>query len=79
MIENHLSGIKYQVSSIKYHILSIEYQVPSIKYEVSMIRVQVEAGESKLLLFETFSLVCFLTRVIVRGARAPKNPYGGGG
>ena len=59
MIENHLSGIKYQVSSIKYHILSIKYQVPSIKYKVSMIRVQVEAGESKLLLFETFSLVFF--------------------
>ena len=61
MIENHLSGIKYQVSSIKYHVLSIKYQVSSIKYDVSMIRVQVEAGESKLLLFETFSLVFFFS------------------
>ena len=59
MIEYHLSGIKYQVSSIK--------------YQVSRIRVQVEAGKSKLLLFETFSLVCFFTRVIPREARAPKN------
>ena len=79
MIENHLSGIKYQVSSIKYqvssikyHVLSIKYQVSSIKYQVSMIRVQVEAGESKLLLFETFSLVFFFPRPIPRGARAPK-------
>ena len=36
-------------------------------------RVQVEAGESKLLLFETFSWIFFFTRAIHRGARAPKN------
>ena len=35
--------------------------------------MQVEAGESKLLLFETFSLIFFFfTRASYRGARAPK-------
>ena len=43
---------------------------------LSGIRVQVEAGESKLLLFETFSLFYFFfTGAIPRGARAPKNKY----
>ena len=44
---------------------------------ISTIRVQVKTGESKLLLFETFSLFFyynfFSTRAISRGARAPKN------
>ena len=44
---------------------------------LSQTKVQVEARESKLLLFETFSLFFFLllffTRAITRGARAPKN------
>ena len=35
--------------------------------------MQVGAGEGKLLLSETFSLVFFFTRAIPRGARAPKN------
>ena len=37
--------------------------------------MQVEAGESKLLLFETFWFfsIFFFTRAISRGARAPKN------
>ena len=38
---------------------------------LSSIRVLVEAGESKLLLFETFPLLLFFS-FIYRGARAPK-------
>ena len=41
---------------------------------LSLTRVQVEEGESKLLLFETFFPLCFsFTDKIYRGARAPKN------
>ena len=40
-------------------------------YKISSIRGQVEAGESKLLLFETFPLFDFFTRASSR-ARAPK-------
>ena len=36
-------------------------------------RVQVEAGESKLLLLETFSFFFFFTLASSREARAPKN------
>ena len=36
-------------------------------------RVQLEAEESKLLLFETFWFTIFLSRTSYRGARAPKN------
>ena len=48
-------------------------------YQVSSIRMQVEAGESKLLLFQNFFLIflfflfLFFTRASSRGARAPKN------
>ena len=46
-------------------------------YQVSSIMVQVEAGDSKLLLFETFLLfliiLFLLSRTSYRGARAPKN------
>ena len=37
--------------------------------------VQVEAGESKLLLFQNFFVLFFFTRAIPRGARAPKNTH----
>ena len=36
--------------------------------------VQGDARDSKLLLFETFSLIFLFTRASPRGARAPKNP-----
>ena len=35
--------------------------------------VQAKAGESNILLFETFSLSLFFTHAIPRGAHAPKN------
>ena len=42
---------------------------------LSLARVQVEAGESKLLLFGNFSVPLFFTRASYRGACAPKNVY----
>ena len=42
---------------------------------LSWTRVQVEAGESKFLLFETFSLFFIFTCTSCRGARAPKNQW----
>ena len=39
---------------------------------LSQTRIQVKAGESKSLLFETFSFLYFFSQTIPRGARAPK-------
>ena len=46
--------------------------IPRYPFQVSSIRLEVEAGESKLLLFETFWLPFFLSDTIYKGAHAPK-------
>ena len=54
--------------------LWVSLAISDYLYCVSTIRVQVEAGESKLLLFETFFFLYF-TITSCRGARAPKKSF----